>query len=94
MKTEFDVLGIGNVLMDIIAPVADNFLTDNVIEKGSMTLIDEPRALALNTALKKASGVQEIAGRRSRNCGRVSGQYDVWDWGAGPTRGLSGQCRR
>jgi len=60
MKTEFDVLGIGNVLMDIIAPVADNFLTDNVIEKGSMTLIDEPRALALNTALKKASGVQEI----------------------------------
>ena len=54
MKIEFDVLGIGNVLMDIIAPVPDKFLIDNVVEKGSMTLIDEPRALMLNKALKAA----------------------------------------
>jgi len=67
MKTEFDVLGIGNVLMDIIAPVADNFLTDNVVEKGSMTLIDEARALSLNTALKKAGKVQEVAGGSAAN---------------------------
>jgi len=67
MKTEFDVLGIGNVLMDIIAPVPDKFLTDNVVEKGSMTLIDEPRALALNTALKTAGDIQEIAGGSAAN---------------------------
>jgi len=67
MKTEFDVLGIGNVLMDIIAPVSDNFLTKNIVEKGSMTLIDEPRALSLNEALKAASEVQEIAGGSAAN---------------------------
>ena len=67
MKTEFDVLGIGNVLMDIIAPVPDKFLAENVIEKGSMTLIDEPRALALNKALKTADKVQEIAGGSAAN---------------------------
>jgi len=67
MKIEFDVLGIGNVLMDIIAAVPDKFLTENVIQKGSMTLIDEPRALALNKALKTAGKVQEIAGGSAAN---------------------------
>ena len=67
MKTEFDVLGIGNVLMDIIAAVPDKFLTENVIEKGSMTLIDEPRALALNKALKTADKVREVAGGSAAN---------------------------
>ena len=67
MKTEFDVLGVGNVLMDIIAPVPDKFLAENVIEKGSMTLIDEPRALALNKALKTADKVQEVAGGSAAN---------------------------
>ena len=67
MKIEFDVLGIGNVLMDIIAPVPDKFLIDNVVEKGSMTLIDEPRALMLNKALKAAGKVQEVAGGSAAN---------------------------
>ena len=67
MKTEYDVLGIGNVLMDIIAPVPDAFLVENSVEKGSMTLIDEPRALALNSALKKSAEIQEIAGGSAAN---------------------------
>ena len=67
MKTEFDVLGVGNLLMDILAPVPDSFLTEHNIEKGSMTLIDEPRALALNKALKAVGKVQEIAGGSAAN---------------------------
>ena len=67
METEFDVLGIGNVLMDIIAAVPDKFLTDHNIEKGSMTLIDEPHALALNKALNSAGKAQEIAGGSAAN---------------------------
>ena len=67
MNTEFDILGIGNVLMDIIAPVPDSFLSEHNIEKGSMTLIDEARALALNTALKSVGGLQEIAGGSAAN---------------------------
>ena len=40
MTKQFDVLGIGNAIMDIIAPVPDQLLADHNIEKGGMTLID------------------------------------------------------
>jgi len=53
--------------MDIIAAVPDKFLTDHNIEKGSMTLIDEPHALALNKALNSAGKAQEIAGGSAAN---------------------------
>ena len=67
MKKDLDVLGIGNVIMDIIAPVPDSFLTEHGMERGSMALIDEPRALLLNGALDKASDIQEIAGGSAAN---------------------------
>ena len=51
MAKDIDVLGIGNAIMDIIAPVPDAFLSAQNIERGSMTLVDEPRALSLNEAL-------------------------------------------
>lgn len=40
----FDVAGIGNAIVDIIAEAGDEFLIANGIQKGGMTLIDEPRA--------------------------------------------------
>ena len=67
MAKDIDVLGIGNAIMDIIAPVADGFLTAQNIERGSMTLIDEPRALSLNDALKSVSELREIAGGSAAN---------------------------
>jgi len=53
--------------MDIIAPVADEFLTEHEMAPGSMNLIDEPRALMLNTALKASSDLMEIAGGSAAN---------------------------
>ncbi|PKQ08212.1 MAG: adenosine kinase [Alphaproteobacteria bacterium HGW-Alphaproteobacteria-11] len=41
---KYDVAGIGNALVDVIADADDKFLTANGIEKGSMTLIDDKRA--------------------------------------------------
>ena len=67
MKKDLDVLGIGNAIMDIIAPVTDAFLTEHGMDRGSMALIDEPRALLLNGALNKASDIQEIAGGSAAN---------------------------
>ncbi len=68
MKTDFDVLGIGNALMDIIVPVDDGFLSKNVIEKGSMTLIEEERRLALRQAFSGlAEAPREIAGGSGAN---------------------------
>ncbi len=43
-KTKYDVLGIGNAIVDVITPVGDDFLNKNEIVKASMTLIDEARA--------------------------------------------------
>jgi len=41
---EFDVLCIGNAIVDIIARCDEAFLVDNGIVKGAMNLIDAPRA--------------------------------------------------
>jgi len=67
MKTQFDVLGIGNAIMDIIAPVTDSFITKHRMDKGSMALIDQPRALALNKALSATGKMQEVAGGSAAN---------------------------
>jgi sugar/nucleoside kinase (ribokinase family) len=67
MKKDIDVLGIGNAIMDIISPVPDAFLSAQEIERGSMTLVDEPRALSLNGALEKAGEIREIAGGSAAN---------------------------
>ena len=67
MAKDIDVLGIGNAIMDIIAPVPDGFLSAQSIERGSMTLVDEPRALSLNKALKTVGELREIAGGSAAN---------------------------
>lgn len=41
------VVGIGNAIVDVIAHADDAFLAKHHMEKGAMTLIDEPRAEAI-----------------------------------------------
>ena len=67
MTTRYDVLGIGNAIMDVIAPVPDQFLNDNVIEKGAMTLIDEARAVDLHGKFAAHAEPKEIAGGSAAN---------------------------
>jgi sugar/nucleoside kinase (ribokinase family) len=43
----FDVVGIGNAIVDVIAHADEDFLTRNELTKGAMTLIDAPRAETL-----------------------------------------------
>ncbi len=43
-NTEFDVLTIGNAIVDVIAKVDEAFVAREKLVKGSMNLIDEPRA--------------------------------------------------
>jgi len=42
--TRYDVLGIGNAIVDVIARADDAFLSKQSMAKGGMALIDEPRA--------------------------------------------------
>lgn len=43
-QAAFDVVGIGNAIVDVISHADDRFLVENAIEKGAMTLIDAARA--------------------------------------------------
>jgi sugar/nucleoside kinase (ribokinase family) len=42
-----DVVGIGNAIVDVIAHAEDTFLAQETLVKGTMTLVDAPRAEAL-----------------------------------------------
>lgn len=53
-ELKFDVAGIGNALVDVIANADDAFLGTQGIQKGGMTLIDAPRADALYGAMGEA----------------------------------------
>ena len=51
MAHSYDVAGIGSAIVDVLAPVDDQFLLTHNIAKGVMTLIDEYRAAQLYGAL-------------------------------------------
>ncbi|WP_018148838.1 adenosine kinase [Henriciella marina] len=66
--TRFDVVGLGNAIVDVFASVEDSFLEEHDIRKNGMTLIDEDRADALVQAapegpqLSGGSGANTIVG--------------------------------
>ena len=53
----FDVLGIGNAIVDVLAHTEDDFLLANHLAKGSMRLIDEAEAERLYAAMGPATVV-------------------------------------
>jgi adenosine kinase len=50
----YDVLGIGNAIVDVIARAEDDFLVQQGMHKGTMALIDEARAQAIYAAMGPA----------------------------------------
>ncbi|HJY18836.1 MAG TPA: adenosine kinase, partial [Xanthobacteraceae bacterium] len=50
----YDVLGIGNAIVDVIARAEDDFLHAQGMRKGGMMLIDEARAHAIYEAMGPA----------------------------------------
>ena len=67
----YDVVGIGNALVDVIAHAGDGFLAAHGLVKGSMELIDTERAVELYAALGAAV---EMSGGSAANtmCGVAS----------------------
>jgi adenosine kinase len=55
MTTRYDVLGIGNAIVDVIARADDDFLVTQGMHKGGMALIDEARAAAIYAAMGPAT---------------------------------------
>jgi sugar/nucleoside kinase (ribokinase family) len=67
----YDVVGIGNALVDVIAHADDTFLVSEELVKGAMTLIDTDRAITLYRKLETAV---EMSGGSAANtmCGVAS----------------------
>jgi sugar/nucleoside kinase (ribokinase family) len=57
VSKSYQVVGIGNALVDVICPVEDAFLAANGVEKGIMQLIDLPRAAELYAAMGPAPAI-------------------------------------
>ena len=53
--SRYDVLGIGNAIVDVIARAEDDFLVAQGMHKGTMALIDEARAQAIYAAMGPAT---------------------------------------
>ncbi len=68
---EYDVVGIGNALVDVIAHAGDDFLDAESLVKGAMTLIDTERAMSLYRVLGTSV---EMSGGSAANtmCGVAS----------------------
>jgi sugar/nucleoside kinase (ribokinase family) len=56
---KYDLVGIGNALVDVLAPVDDSFLEGQGLDKGAMTLVDTDRAAAIYDKMPPG---QEISG--------------------------------
>src|SRR4030095_8318385 len=62
MSLQYDVLGIGNAIVDVIARTEDDFLVRHGMNKGSMALIDEARAEAIYASMGPAMEISAGAG--------------------------------
>ncbi len=75
VEPEFDVVGVGNAIVDVIVSVEHEFIATHALNKGTMTLIDADRAVELydamppgietsgGSAANTAAGVASFGGR-------------------------------
>lgn len=64
MTKKYQVVGIGNAMVDVLSHSTDAFLTDHGVEKGIMQLIDVDRAIDLYSRIGPAT---EISGGSNAN---------------------------
>jgi sugar/nucleoside kinase (ribokinase family) len=62
----FDLLGIGNAIVDVLAPVDDAFLSRHAMHKGRMALIGRAEAEALHRAMPR--GTETGGGSAANTC--------------------------
>ncbi len=62
----FDILGIGNAIVDVVAPTGDDFLSRHDMRKGGMALISAEQAQALYRAMP--AGQESSGGSAANTC--------------------------
>jgi fructokinase len=70
-SARFDVLGIGNAIVDVVASTEDDFLSRHAMHKGSMRLISAEEAETLYAAMPP--GQESSGGSAANTCAVASG---------------------
>jgi len=69
--TRFDILGIGNAIVDVVAPTDDSFLSRHDMHKGTMALVDAATAERLYAAMPP--GQESSGGSAANTCAVAAG---------------------
>ena len=72
MKKKYDVVGMGNALVDMEFKVTDQFLAKNGVEKGLMTLVDEERQSQLMKVINATEAKKQCGGSAANSVIAVS----------------------
>lgn len=67
---KYDVIGLGNAIVDVLSPCDDAFLEENGLTKGSMALIDARRATELYQRMN--SGREVSGGSVANSCAGIA----------------------
>ncbi|MGI4952038.1 MAG: adenosine kinase [Janthinobacterium lividum] len=70
-STQYDLCGIGNAIVDVVAPVTEAFLSKHDMHKGSMTLITADQAEAIYRELPE--GRESSGGSVANTCAVAAG---------------------
>ncbi len=70
VEIRYDVLGIGNAIVDVLAPAEDSFLAQHELAKGGMMLIDADRAELLYGAM--GAGTESSGGSAANTVAGVA----------------------
>jgi sugar/nucleoside kinase (ribokinase family) len=68
---KFDILGIGNAIVDVVARTDDSFLSRHDMHKGAMALIDAAMAERLYAAMP--AGIESSGGSAANTCAVAAG---------------------
>ena len=67
----FDIIGIGNAIVDVVAPVPESFITRHAMRRGAMTLIDAADAERIYAAMPP--GQESSGGSVANTCAVAAG---------------------
>jgi len=70
-QPRFDILGIGNAIVDVVASVDDDFLSRHDLHKGTMRLVSAEQAGALYAAMP--AGQESSGGSAANTCAVAAG---------------------
>jgi sugar/nucleoside kinase (ribokinase family) len=72
MSKKYNVYGIGNALVDIVTEVDNQFLEDQKIEKGLMTLVDEESQTRISSAINMSQSNKQCGGSAANSIIAIS----------------------